>query len=53
MRLIDADVLVKHINKEIEKTDIDLTIAVLQVFRDEIINKMPTVDVRKGGVENE
>lgn len=52
MRPIDADLLVKHINKQIEKTDSDLTIAVLEVFRDDIIGKMPTVEVRKGGVED-
>ena len=53
MRPIDADLLVKHINKAIDNTHNSLSKAVLQVFRDEIIEKMPTVDVRKGGVDNE
>ena len=52
MRLIDADLLVKHINEAIENTHNSLSKAVLRVFRDEIINKMPTVEVRKGGVDN-
>ena len=52
MRPIDADVLVKHINEAISKSNNELTVNVLTVFRDEIIGNMPTVEVRKGGVKD-
>jgi len=52
MRLIDADLLTEHINKGISKSNNELFIKVMELFRDEVVAQMPTVEnVKAGGTD--